>query len=63
VMMVALFYLSLALGTALSGTLAGFYSADNEVAYFGILGVVTIGIGGLLLLLAKPIGRRMRGVR
>ena len=30
VLMVALFYLSLALGTALSGTLAGFYSADNE---------------------------------
>ena len=62
VLMVALFYLSLALGTALSGSLAGFYSAENEVPYFGILGAVTITIGVVLLLLSKRITVLMRGV-
>ena len=63
VMMVALFYLSLALGTALSGSLAGFYSEDNEAPYFGTLGAVTIGIGLVLLALSPRITRAMRGVR
>lgn len=61
--MVALFFLSIALGTALSGTLAGFYSADDEVAYFGILGVIAIAIGGLLLALTPLVKRLMSGVR
>ena len=63
VMMMALYNLSVALGTALSGALAGFYSAENEVGYFGTLGAVTIAIGLLMLLIAKPVGRAMRGVR
>ncbi|TQL50609.1 POT family proton-dependent oligopeptide transporter [Ornithinicoccus hortensis] len=62
VLMVALFYLSVALGTALSGSLAGFYSAENEVAYFGTLGAVTITIGVVLLLLSRRITVLMRGV-
>jgi len=63
VLMIALFYLSIALGPALSGYLAGFYSEENEGQYFGILGAVTIGIGVVLLALARPISRLMRGVR
>ena len=63
VLMIALFYLSIALGTALSGYLAGFYSEDNEGPYFGILGAVTIGIGVILLVLSPAISRLMRGVR
>ncbi len=63
VIMVALFYLSLALGTALSGSLAGFYSEENEAPYFGILGAVTIAIGLVLLALSPRITRAMRGVR
>ncbi|GAA1184524.1 oligopeptide:H+ symporter [Ornithinimicrobium humiphilum] len=63
VLMVSLFYLSLALGTALSGTLAGFYSEEREAAYFGTLGAVTIGIGLVLLALSPWITRKMRGVR
>ena len=63
VMMMALYNLSVALGTALSGALAGFYSAENEVGYFGVLGAVTIAIGVLMLMVAKPVGRAMRGVR
>ena len=63
VMMMALYNLSVALGTALSGALAGFYSAENEVGYFGVLGAVTIAIGVLMLMVATPVGRAMRGVR
>lgn len=62
VMMVALYNLSVALGTALSGSLAGYYSRETEASYFGILGAVTIGIGVVMLLIAKPIHRAMKGV-
>ncbi|BCY13229.1 peptide MFS transporter [Actinoplanes sp. L3-i22] len=61
--MVALFFLSIALGTAASGTLAGFYSADHETAYFGILGGVAIILGLALAAGARPISRLMGGVR
>ena len=59
----ALYNLSVALGTSLSGSLAQFYSADNETAYFGALGAITIAIGVVMLLIAKPVSRAMRGVR
>lgn len=61
--MVAVFYLSIATGTALSGTLAGFYSPDRETAYFGILGAVAIGLGAALALAARPLRSLMAGVR
>ncbi|MEU4245442.1 peptide MFS transporter [Actinoplanes sp. NPDC026619] len=61
--MVALFFLSIALGTALSGTLAGYYEADRETAYFGILGAVAIVLGLALAVAARPITRMMSGVR
>ena len=63
VMMMALYNLSVALGTSLSGALATFYSAQTEGMYFGALGAITIGIGVLMLLMAKPVGIAMRGVR
>lgn len=62
VMMVALYNLSVALGTALAGSLARFYTAESEGTYFGILGAVTIGIGLVVLLIARPVHRAMRGV-
>jgi POT family proton-dependent oligopeptide transporter len=61
--MVALFFLSVALGTAMSGTLARFYSADRETAYFGVLGAVAIVLGLALALAGRPITRLMSGVR
>lgn len=61
--MVALFFLSVSLGSALSGSLAQFYSAQTEVPYFGILGAVSIVIGLALLLLRGPILRLFAGVR
>ena len=61
--MVALFFLSVALGSVLSGTLAEFYSVDNQVAYFGILGAIAIGIGIILAVMAPWLKRLMGGVR
>ncbi|MEJ2887075.1 peptide MFS transporter [Actinomycetospora aeridis] len=60
---VALFYLSVSLGSALSGTLAGFYSAETEGAYFGIIGGAAIVLGLALFALSPWIRRAMRGVR
>ena len=61
--MVALFFLSIALGTAISGELVKFYDPENEVPYFSILGGIAILIGIGLLLSVKPVLRLMRGVR
>ncbi|WP_371400441.1 peptide MFS transporter [Kribbella sp. NBC_00662] len=61
--MVALFFLSVALGTAMSGVLAKLYSTEHETPYFGVIGGVALGLGGLLALAARPIQRLMRGVR
>ena len=60
--MVALFFLSVALGTALSGVLAKFYSTDHESTYFGVIGAVAIMLGVALLIAVKPIRRLMSGV-
>ncbi|WP_343068586.1 peptide MFS transporter [Brachybacterium halotolerans] len=62
VMMMALYNLAVALGTALSGSLSTLYSVDHEVAYFGITGLVTIAVGLIMLAIAKPVTRGMAGV-
>jgi POT family proton-dependent oligopeptide transporter len=60
--MVALNFLSISLGTAMSGKLAEYYSVDDEAPYFGTVGGVAIAIG-LLLLAATPFIRKlMKGV-
>ncbi|WP_432509277.1 peptide MFS transporter [Kineococcus auxinigenes] len=61
--LVALFYLSVALGTALAGTLAGYYSPDTERTYFGLIGGTAIVVGAVLLLLSPLVRRLMSGVR
>ncbi len=60
--MMALYFFSVGLGTSLSGTLAGFYAPDRELAYFGINGAVVIVIGLLLVTLSPWIRRHMEGV-
>ncbi len=60
--MVALFFLSVALGTAISGWLVQFYDPKYEVPYFSILGGIAILVGAGLLLSVKPVTRLMRGV-
>jgi POT family proton-dependent oligopeptide transporter len=61
--MVALFFLSVALGTAMSGTLATYYSEDSEIPYFGLLGLAAIVLGVILLALNPMLRRLMGGVR
>ncbi len=61
--MVALFFLSVSLGTALAGQLATFYDPTNEVPYFLILGLIAAAVGVAMLLGVKPVLRLMKGVR
>ncbi len=60
--MVALFFLSIALGSSLAGTLSGYYSPDHEVSYFATVGLASIGIGVVIAVLSPWIRRLMRGV-
>jgi proton-dependent oligopeptide transporter, POT family len=60
--MVALFFLSVALGTAMSGVLARFYSGAHESAYFGVLGATAIVLGVGMALGAPAVRRLMSGV-
>ena len=60
--MVALYFLSIALGTAMSGRLAAYYDPDDETGYFLIIGLVAIAVGIVLLLCVKPIQKLMAGV-
>ena len=61
--MVALFFLSVAIGSAVSGQLAALYDPRNEAPYFSVLGGIAIVIGVILVLVAKPVLALMRGVR
>ena len=60
--MVALFFLSVALGSAMSGLLARFYDSTNQSPYFGVLGAAAILIGALLLTVSPWVRRLMAGV-
>ncbi len=61
--MVALLFLSIALGTAMAGVLAEFYSVDDQVPYFGILGGIAIAVGIVLILFTPWVNKMMKGVR
>lgn len=61
--MVALFFLSISLGTTLAGILAGYYNQDNEVPYFSFSGITAIVLGIALALATPAIKKLMSGVR
>jgi POT family proton-dependent oligopeptide transporter len=61
--MVALFFLSVALGSAMSGLLTGYYDPSDEVPYFAVLGAAAIVVGLVLAALNKPLRALMGGVR
>jgi POT family proton-dependent oligopeptide transporter len=46
----------------MAGVLAGFYSPQHELPYFGISGAVTIVIGLVVVALSPWIRRKMEGV-
>jgi POT family proton-dependent oligopeptide transporter len=60
--MVALYFLSVALGTAMSGLLSGYYDPKHEVPYFLWLGVAAVAVGIVLQLSVRPIRKLMEGV-
>jgi POT family proton-dependent oligopeptide transporter len=61
--MIALFYLSVSLGTTLAGVLAGFYTEGNEIPYFVALGGTSIVLGIALAAGTPAIKRLMSGVK
>lgn len=60
---VALYFLSVALGTAMAGQLAKLYSPETEGVYFGVIGGIAIAIGVVLALISPWVLKLMRGVR
>lgn len=61
--MVALYFLSIALGTSIAGWCAQFYNPNDEAPYFSILGLIAIALGIALLFCVKPVLALMKGVR
>ena len=61
--MIALFFLSIAVGSAGAGSLAGLYDSSNEQPYFLFLGAASIVVGVLMALGSKWITKMMAGVR
>ena len=60
--MMALYFFSVGLGTAMSGVLARYYDPAHEAAYFGIIGAAAIAVGVVVWLLAPRISTLMEGV-
>ncbi|MFT4147374.1 MAG: oligopeptide:H+ symporter [Micrococcaceae bacterium] len=61
--MVALFFLSMSLGTALAGRVAKYYTEQDAINYFIVLGVVSILSGVVLVVLRKPTQKLMGSIR
>ncbi|WP_326546556.1 oligopeptide:H+ symporter [Mycolicibacterium sp. ND9-15] len=60
--MMALYFFSVGIGTAMSGVLAGYYDPTREFAYFGVIGAVAVAAGATVFALAPWISRHMEGV-
>ncbi|MFC0222712.1 MFS transporter, partial [Nocardioides zeicaulis] len=60
--MVALYFLSIALGTALAGVLAGYYDETDEGPFFIWVGLASVVTGVVVMLASKPIHKLMAGV-
>ncbi|UOQ91198.1 oligopeptide:H+ symporter [Agromyces endophyticus] len=61
--MVALFFLSIALGTSIAGLLAEFYTVVDQITYFGVLGGIAIVLGAALAVGSRGVLKLMAGVR
>ncbi|MBD3916224.1 peptide MFS transporter [Nocardioides hwasunensis] len=60
--MVGLYFLSIALGTALAGTLAGYYDENAETPFFVWVGLASVVTGIVVMAASKPIHKLMAGV-
>jgi POT family proton-dependent oligopeptide transporter len=61
--MIAVFFLASGVGTALSGVLGGYFSADNQAPYWLSIGGSSVVLGLLALTLTKPMLRLLCGIR
>ena len=61
--MIALFFLSIALGTTIAGTLGEYYTRVPETAYFGVLGLIAVLVGAAMLISAPAVLKLMKDVR
>ena len=61
--MIALFFLSIAVGSAGAGSLARFYDTNNERPYFLFLGSASIVVGIIMVMLNPWIKKKMAGIR
>ena len=61
--MIAVFFLASGVGTALSGVFSEYYDAANQVPYWSALGAGSIVVGVVVLAVAKPVVKLMKGVR
>jgi proton-dependent oligopeptide transporter, POT family len=60
--MMALYFLSVGLGTSMSGVLARYYDPGHEFTYFGVTAAVAILTGIAVFALTPRVSRRMGGV-
>ncbi|KQV77312.1 MFS transporter [Nocardioides sp. Root122] len=60
--MVGLYFLSIALGTAMAGTLAGYYDETAETPFFLWVGLASVVTGVVVMFASKPIHKLMAGV-
>lgn len=60
--MMALYFFSVGLGTAMSGVLSRYYDQGHEFAYFGIIGGAAVLVGLIVWAIAPRISRLMEGV-
>jgi len=58
--MIALFFLSVSLGTTLSGVLAGYYTPGNEIPYFVAMGGTAVVLG-IAMMAATPGLKKLMG--
>ena len=57
--MIALFFLSIAVGSAGAGALGGYYDPTNERPYFLLIGGASIAVGIVVAVLSKWISKKM----
>ena len=61
--MMSMWFLADSAGQAVNSQIVKFYTPENEVMYFTIIGVVSIVFAIILFLMVKPIKRLMAGVQ
>ncbi|WP_420112766.1 peptide MFS transporter [Pseudactinotalea sp.] len=61
--MIALFFLSIAIGSSVAGAASAGYDPNNEVPYFLVIGLISIGVSVLMAALSRWISGKMVGVR